>query len=604
MAEKTRAEILASLEKPSWASILRATPLVWRVVYRADPRGLVIRMVLQVLQAPVIGLSVYAIKRFTDAVTEHASSAAWIWVGVLVGMAFAQVIINYIQTRLNDPLRFRVELEVRREQLERLSRLPFKTLEDPTFQGIAHLFDRKSDAFMGATSAMMWIVNSVFNVIGLLAVFIFLPWLATLLFCLAQVIRVLSMQRIRQWSWSVLDMETREGRRALYYQRVLTQMTYVLNAKAYDLLHPFIARWKKLSDKMLALRLKTVRTTAHSIVIGDLFEIIGLMAGLTITLQGVLAGKIAVSVIVVFIATYQRFQSTLGNLMGNVLWFMQDGAVLPVFQTFLETSLEDESGRALPKRPLTVEFQDVWFRYPGSKEDILCGISLRFTEGEHLALVGLNGAGKTTLLKLLMRIYEPTRGRILVNGVDLVLIKPSAWRKALSVLTQNTPVYDDTLREQVLYGQYEKKEQSGRFNMALDVSGLKGVSQEFSKGMETYAGKQFAMPEDNPVELSGGQNQIVAIARTLYRDAPIYIFDEPTSSVDAEKEERFFEALPNALQKSAVLFVSHRFSTLRRAERILVLDHGEIIEDGTHEELLAKEGRYAELFNLQAKMYQ
>ena len=126
----------------------------------------------------------------------------------------------------------------------------------------------------------------------------------------------------------------------------------------------------------------------------------------------------------------------------------------------------------------------------------------------------------------------------------------------------------------------------------------------FPRGMETHAGKQYAMPEDEPIELSGGQQQIVAIARTLYRHSRISIFDEPTSAVDAEKEERFFEALPEAFQSKAVIYVSHRFSTLRRAGRILVMDQGKIIEDGSHEELMTKRGRYAELFTLQAKMYQ
>lgn len=282
----------------------------------------------------------------------------------------------------------------------------------------------------------------------------------------------------------------------------------------------------------------------------------------------------------------------------------RESAFIVIFKNFFSIPSIKDSGVKPSAQPLRICFEDVWFHYPASEQNVLRGVNLDFSEGDHIALIGLNGAGKSTLLKLLMGVYEPTKGRITVNGVDLAKIRPSAWRKTLAVLQQDPPRFDDTLHNQIVYGDFKEKLSQKRLARALKTSGFGPMAEEMPDGLATHAGKQFAMPEDNAIELSGGQNQILAIARTLYRDARIYIFDEPTSAVDAEKEERFFEALPKAFQGKAIIFVSHRFSTLRRAKRILVMDGGRIIEDGSHEELMYKKGRYAELFTLQAKMYQ
>jgi ABC-type multidrug transport system fused ATPase/permease subunit len=169
---------------------------------------------------------------------------------------------------------------------------------------------------------------------------------------------------------------------------------------------------------------------------------------------------------------------------------------------------------------------------------------------------------------------------------------------------QDAPYYSDTATEQIWYGDREEKLDKQHLDESIEASGFDEIVTELPRGLQTYVGKHYAMPEDQAIELSGGQNQILTIARTLYRDARIYVFDEPTSAVDAEKEESFFSRLPETLAGKAIIFVSHRFSTLRRAKRILVLEEGRLIEDGTHEELLELKGRYAELFTLQAKNYQ
>lgn len=591
-------------EKPSFREILSALPEALRFIVSIDRFFAYGSLFVLFLHVPLGVGSVLAIKHLTDAVTRLDGARAWQWLAIMAVVSGVSMLVGVARGMMNDTLRYKVQIGMTQRWLEHINALPYHVLEDARFQSLAQAFERKSFMFWNVAMSLLWILSGFFECLGLLAVLVYLPWQAVLIFLIAQIVRLILMQRAQKWSWDVIDAETREGKRVNYYQSTLTRLPTIEDAKAFGFAGAFLDRWKEASSALLAARLRLTRGNAVTTIAGDGIQFAGLMIGLVLVLISVLSGEREVSVMVVFMTTLFRFQSAIANLAWNVQWFSTESVILPIFKAFFAIPREVEKGKALPKGPLTISFEDVWFRYPGTDQDILRGISLTFTQGDHLALVGLNGAGKSTLLKLLMGMYEPTRGDIRVNGVPLRTIKPSVWRSALAVLSQTVHRYDDSLEEQILYGDIQKAKNRARLQMATRVSDLDEVMSELPKGLRTHIGKQYAMETDNPIELSGGQNQLLAIARTLYRDARVYIFDEPTSAVDAEKEEHFFSSLPEALQSRALLFVSHRFSTLRRAKRILVMDQGRIIEDGTHEELLAKEGRYAELFALQAKMYQ
>lgn len=591
-------------ETPSLREILRSLPSVLRFIFSLDRRLVVSLLISLCLNAPLAALLVLTIKKLTDALVERDVSHVWQWTSVLVVLSLCTVCMDLIRGRFSETFRYKIQIGLTQKWLEHLSKLSYEVLENTNFQSLSQTFERKSYMVVDICVSLMWIMANAFDCLGLSSLFFFLPWQATLIFLSAQAVRVYFMKRSRKWSWEVIDMETKEGKRASYFQSVLTRLPTLQEAKTYGFSRTLLKRWQKTSQALLDSRLRMVSANTRTSLYSDSMQFVGLVAGLIIILQSVLQGQIALSVVIVFITSLMQFQRVIANFAWNITWFSSSSVILPVFEAFFAIPEEQDQGRILPRGLLTVVFEDVWFRYPGTEQDILRGISFSFTQGDHIALVGLNGAGKSTLLKILMHMYEPSRGRILVNGINLQTIKPSAWRAALGVLTQNIQAYDDSIENQILYGDIERPKNKQRLNMATKTSNLQKVIQDLPKGLTTHVGKQYAMDHDAPIELSGGQNQMLAIARTLYRDAKIYIFDEPTSAVDAEKEEHFFSSLPEALQSRALLFVSHRFSTLRRARRILVMDAGRIIEDGTHEELLAKEGRYAELFTLQAKLYQ
>ncbi|MFH1078453.1 MAG: ABC transporter ATP-binding protein [Patescibacteria group bacterium] len=526
------------------------------------------------------------------------------WGAIIIGIFLAMGFFGSLQESLTEIQRLRLDNDYQERALRHSVSLPYKTIEDPDFQALASAYERKSFVLMNVQSNGLRSLRTVMSAIGLASAFVMVPWTVLAFVLLSLGLMVFLLVRYNEMSWSILKFETREGRRAIYIRETLRRPTPLLTAKATGLPTPFLKRWRALMDVIVEAKVAQSKKNLGIFLLSSLFEVIGFASGLIILVPGVLAGTVAVSAFVVFLTTYQRLVGEIENFSWNIRFVAQESGFLVILKRFFETEEEHDEGRKVPDEPLIVRFEDVWFRYPGTSKDVLRGFELTFTEGEHIALVGLNGAGKSTILKLLMGTYKPTKGRITVNGKDLAKFKPSAWRKALAVLLQDDATFDDVVSEQVRYGDYASKLDPKRFRRALAASGLKDVAKEFPRGLDTHAGKYFAMPEDEAIELSGGQRQIVAIARTLYRPARIYVFDEPTSHVDAEKEERFFEALPTALQSHAAIFVSHRFSTLRRAERIVVVDDGRVIEDGRHDDLLAQAGRYAELFALQAKMYQ
>lgn len=247
----------------------------------------------------------------------------------------------------------------------------------------------------------------------------------------------------------------------------------------------------------------------------------------------------------------------------------------------------------------TIEFKKVSFSYPNGQE-VFKNISLKIDAGQQIAFVGENGAGKTTLIKLLCRFYDPTSGSILINGIDLKDISIDSWHRCLGLLSQNFCKYQMTVKENIIIGNGYEKFSQKRMLEAAKMSGADKVVAELKGGYNQLLGRMF----EGGQELSVGQWQKIAIARAFYSNKPVVILDEPTSAVDAGAEYEIFESLKKHMSGKTVLFVSHRFSTVRHASQIIVVDKNKITEKGTHKELMAKNGMYARLFKIQSKGYE
>jgi ATP-binding cassette subfamily B protein len=246
-----------------------------------------------------------------------------------------------------------------------------------------------------------------------------------------------------------------------------------------------------------------------------------------------------------------------------------------------------------------IEFRNVTYSYEGKDEPALKDVSFTIGRGETVAIVGHNGAGKTTLVKLIARLYDPQEGQVLIDGHDVRDYDPDELRNEFGVLFQDYVHYQFTARENIGIGRVERLDDRPAIASAADRAGAAQVIEALPEGYETVLGKWF----DGGVNLSGGEWQKVALGRAFMREAQILILDEPSAALDAKAEYELFSRLQQLAHGRTAIFISHRFSTVRRADRILVFEEGQLIEQGTHDELLAVGGRYAELFNLQASSY-
>jgi ATP-binding cassette subfamily B protein len=306
---------------------------------------------------------------------------------------------------------------------------------------------------------------------------------------------------------------------------------------------------------------------------------------------------------VMYFQAFQRGQSALNQMMSGLAALYEDNLFLANVMEFLalEPRVPEPADPVPVPEPMKVgiELEGVSFRYPGSRENALREISLTIRPGEHIALVGANGSGKTTLIKLLCRLYDPTEGRISLDGADLSGFETGALRRQISVVFQDYARYHLTARENIWFGDTTHQAENGRVVAAAELSGADEVIARLPRGYDTVLGKQF----QDGAELSIGEWQKVALARAFMREAQIIVLDEPTSSLDAQAEYEVFRKFRQLARGRTAVLISHRFSTVRMADRIYVLDGGRIVESGTHDELVRLGGTYARLFQLQASSY-
>ena len=405
-------------------------------------------------------------------------------------------------------------------------------------------------------------------------------------------------EAFRLFSWRA--SETREQH---YLENLLAREDFVTEVKLYQLGEMLLGRYRNLFDQLYGEdRDLTLRRGLWGYLLGLVSTGAFYLAYAWIVLETVL-GKISLGDMTMYLTVFRQGQSTFSNALTSIGGMYEDNLYLSNLYDFLEEEVPKSWGKATIGLDSQdgIRFENVSFTYPGSSKPALRNISLHLKPREKLAIVGENGSGKTTLIKLLTRLYTPDSGRIFLDGLDLQEWDVDVLRRRIGVIFQNFVRYQFTVGENIGVGDVEHLENKTNWQTAAQKGMAQSFIDQLPQSFQTQLGRWFKEGQ----ELSGGQWQKIALSRAFMRSqADILVLDEPTSAIDAQAEFEIFNHFRATTQNQMVLLISHRFSTVRMADKILVIENGEVIEQGTHKELLQLGGRYAKLFLLQAAGYQ
>jgi ATP-binding cassette subfamily B protein len=462
---------------------------------------------------------------------------------------------------------------------------------------------RQSVGRIGLFALLLSTAQDLVTLISLAGVLLLqLPWLLVLL-AVAVVPSFLGEAHYASLGYSLLFQWTPERRLLDYLRYMGASDESAKEVKLFGLSDFLIGRYAKLSDefyeenKRLAVRRNIVSTLLVSV------GTIGYYSAYAVIIYLTVLGRYSIGALTFLAGSFRQSRDLIQRVLLSLSQIYEQSLYLGDLFTFFDVRprvVSKPGARAVPS-PIRrgFEFHDVGFRYPGSERWAVRHLTFTLPPGERLALVGENGAGKTTLVKLLARLYDPDEGRILLDGVDLQEYDLQSLRKNIGVIFQDFVRYDFILKENIGVGQVERLDDEARVREAARRSLADSVAARTQAGYDQMLGRRF----DGGVELSGGEWQKVALGRAYMREAQVLILDEPTASLDARAEYEVFLRFAELTKGRMAVLISHRFSTVRMADRILVLRGGELVDQGTHEELLARGGLYAELFGLQAAGY-
>ena len=579
--------------------------MVWRSGPLVVSLGLVFRLLASLLPIALLWIAKLIIDSIVQVVSLHQPIRPGFWwlvateFGLAVGGSVLGRTIDYLDALLADKYTRYVSIEV----MKHASALDLATYEDPVF------YDRLERARVQATDRLGMIqsigrlVQQVITAVSLsISIVLFSPWLLLLLI-LGVTPAFLGESHFAFLGYANNFRQT-PVRRQLDYLRVLGgSREAAKELKLFGLRQFLVDRFTTLSDQ---LYVQNVALARRRLVAGAFLSIIGtagyysayvfvvwrtVTGSLTIGQLTFLSGAIVQAS-----SNIQQIFSTLASIADQAL-FLTD---LIAFMQMRPTIYSKPNALPAP-RPIKqgFEFRNVSFRYPGNSRTVLNGLNFHLKPGQRIALVGENGEGKTTIVKLLTRLYDPSEGQILLDGIDLREYDLEDFYREIGVIFQDFMRYEMTARENIAVGQIDELNRPETLQIAARKSMANDVIERLPRDYNQMLGRRF----EGGVDLSGGEWQKIALARAYLRNAQVLILDEPTAALDARSEAEVFRRFAELTFGKTALFISHRFSTVRMADRIVVLQDGRISEDGSHAELTSQGGRYAEMFEMQAALY-
>lgn len=588
---------------------------IWKLLqlaWREDRKLLVAYFTTSALGAILLFVVYYFYKLMIDAVAEsiglNLSDPVDILFTIIVTYLFFEYLSRFVNFTFNQYfldyfMRTKLQNILTRRFMEKIGRLDFANLENGEVRNliakIENTYAFRLPEILNRLNAMISNVASIF--FSLIIALQFSPYYFILLALISAPVYYLRA-KYANISFSSASEHAHDSNYLWYLKSIFTNFNTLSEMKIYELRGYFVHKAKELQDQIIKDYQRPMLT--YSILSTASFVLIpvAIYFSLTHFLQGI-GNTYSIGDFTFFLNILFAFSGQISSLLINFGSVYENGFYLNDFFKLMsirnKIEIDDNAFIFESEEPRRIEFTEVSFQYPGSNHYSLKNISFTIEKGQNVAIVGHNGAGKSTIIKLLFRFYDPTEGAILIDGKDLRSIDLESWYRHLGVLFQDYARYFLTLRENIMFGKHTVSSEK-RAEEALEKAQALGILEDLPKGYDQYLGRWF----EGGVDMSGGQWQKVAIARAIYRNAPLLIMDEPTANIDADAEAEIFKNLNELYRRKSLIFISHRFSTVRTANDIFVMKRGELVERGTHEQLIAiPNGTYASYFNLQRKGY-
>jgi ATP-binding cassette subfamily B protein len=589
--------------------------MVWETHRGYAAAIVLLRAVRALVPLAVLWVGKLIIDGVVGAIGDHGAGrpVAWEYLAGLVALEFGFAVVGealarahtLLESLLGDLFSNRVSVRL----MEHAATLDLRQFEDAEFYD--HL-ERARRQTVGRIALIELILGTLQNLVTIVslaaALFVYVPWLLALL-VLAILPSFVGETHFAALGYSLLFRWTPERRQLDYLRYTAASDETAKEVKLFGLSRWLTGRYARLADAFynanarLSIKHSAVSTLLVTLGTVGYYGAYAWIIYLTVTGFRSPAGPFTLGVLTFLAASFRQSRDLIqGTLLATSRIYEQALYLRDLFTFFgMRPQVVSRPGAPAVPRPVVrgFEFRDVGFRYPGSEAFAVRHLTFTLEPGERLALVGENGAGKTTLVKLLARLYDPDEGVILLDGRDLRDYDVTSLHTTIGVIFQDFVRYEMLARENIGVGEIARVDDRPRIEDAAARSLAADVVQRLPQGYEQMLGRRF----EGGVELSGGEWQKVALARAYLREAEVLILDEPTASLDARAEYQVFLRFAELTRGKMAVLISHRFSTVRMADRILVLDKGEIVENGTHEELLARQGTYAELFTLQAAGY-